>query len=72
MMRSRLTVCLIGVALALAAPAAASHTTFSMSADRVEIDGNAFGPLDGMPDEVDEFDDGTIGPAWAPFLGTAD
>jgi hypothetical protein len=70
-MRASLAVVCI-LALVVAAPAAASHTTFSASADRVEIDGNAFGPLDGTPDEVDEFDDGTIGPGWAPFLGTAD
>jgi hypothetical protein len=62
----------VGLALALAVPAGASHTTFTASADRFEVDGNAFGPLDGTPDAVDEFDDGTIGPGWAPFLGTSD
>ena len=62
-------------ALALTAwstgPARAHHTTFSASVDRFEIDGNAFGPADGVPDQVDEFDDGTIAPNWQVLLGTA-
>jgi hypothetical protein len=55
----------------VATPALANHTTFSGSVDRFEIDGNAFGPADGVPDQVDEFDDGTIAPNWQTLLGTA-
>jgi len=53
------------------APALAHHLTFSASADRFEIDGNAFGPADGAADQVDEFDDGVLAPNWSVLLGTA-
>jgi hypothetical protein len=54
----------------LSAPALASHTVFSGSCDRFEIDGNVFGPADGTPDQVDDFDDGVLGPNWATLVGT--
>jgi hypothetical protein len=54
-----------------AVPAMAHHLTFSASADRFEIDGNAFGPADGVLDQVDEFDDGVLAPNWSVLLGTA-
>jgi hypothetical protein len=53
------------------APALAHHLTFSASADRFEIDGNAFGPADGTADQIDEFDDGILAPNWSVLLGTA-
>jgi hypothetical protein len=53
---------------ATAAPARAG--AFSSSCDRFEIDGNAFGPLDGTPDFVDEFTGATLGPNWSLLLGT--
>jgi hypothetical protein len=52
-------------------PACAMHTTFSASVDRFEADGNVFGPADGIPDDVDEFDDGMLAPDWSILLGTA-
>jgi hypothetical protein len=54
-----------------AVPALASHTVFSASVDRFEIDGNAFGPADGVLDQVDEFDDGNLLPNWSRLVGTA-
>jgi hypothetical protein len=54
---------------ALAVPASAQ--TFSASVDRFEVDGNSFGPFDGAADFVDEFDNGTLAPDWAPLLGFA-
>ncbi|HJQ84145.1 MAG TPA: hypothetical protein VKA21_08720, partial [Candidatus Binatia bacterium] len=51
--------------------ARASHSIFSGSVDRFEVDGNAFGPADGTLDQVDDFDDGTIAPHWEVLLGTA-
>src|SRR5262249_39694166 len=45
--------------------ARASHTVFRATVDRFEAVGNTFGA--GV---VDEFDDGTISPGWAPLLGT--
>lgn len=56
--------------LAFALPAHAA-STFSASVDRVTIDGNNFGPKDGVPDLVDEFDDGSIGPGWQILVGSA-
>ena len=67
--------CLVALAcataLALPGVATAMHTVFSSSVDRFEVDGNPFGPADGVLDYVDEFDDGTLAPDWAPLLGTA-
>jgi len=45
--------------------APASHATFDYAFDRVEIDGNTFGPFDGNPDFVDEFSAGGVTP-WSP------
>jgi hypothetical protein len=46
------------------------HSTFSASLDRIEIDGNVFGPQDGVADVVDEFDDGALGPDWKTTFGS--
>jgi hypothetical protein len=54
-----------------AAPAAAHHTVFDYRVQRFEADGNGFGPADGVPDFVDEFDDGTLSPNWGTVAGTA-
>jgi len=53
-------------------PAAAFHTVFDYAVERFEADGNAFGPSDGVPDLVDEFDDGSLAPLWALGIGTAE
>jgi hypothetical protein len=66
---SRLVV--LTLLLCVVRPAVASHTIFSASVDRFEIDGNAFGPADGTLDQVDEFDNGTLAPEWGVLLGTA-
>jgi hypothetical protein len=42
--------------LLLARPLFAFHTVFDFTVDRFEVDGNAFGPLDGQPDLVNDFD----------------
>lgn len=67
--------CAFTVLLVLAAApperARASHTIFSFEVDRFEADGNAFGPLDGSPGFVDDFDDGSLAPAWYQAYGTA-
>jgi hypothetical protein len=64
----------LGLVLApgMTGPAHGSHTTFSSSVDRFEIDGNVFGPADGALDFVDEFDDGSLAPDWSVLRGTAD
>lgn len=61
----------LGVAVALAAPAAAFHTAFSYRVDRFEADGNALGPFDGTPDVVDDFSAAPLGPAFYLAYGTA-
>jgi hypothetical protein len=63
----------LGMALAMfaARPVAAFHTVFSYQVDRVEIDGNNFGPPDGVPDFVDDFTDGVLGPNFGLAWGTA-
>jgi hypothetical protein len=53
-------------------PAAAFHTVFDYTVERFEADGNAFGPADGVPDLVDEFDDGSLAPVWQVAIGTAE
>jgi len=57
--------------LLIAALPAQAASTFSASVDRVEIDGNVFGAKDGVPDFVDEFDNGTIAPGWHILVGSA-
>jgi hypothetical protein len=42
--------------LLLARPLFAFHTVFDFTVDHFEVDGNAFGPLDGQPDLVNDFD----------------
>ena len=72
---TRLMRCLVWAAVVLvpgAQPARlayAFHTVFHFTVDRVEVDGNAYGPFDGTPDVVDEFDDADMAP-WRTFFGT--
>jgi hypothetical protein len=56
--------------LALTVPARAFHTVFDFTIDRVTVDGNAFGPLDGTPDFVDDFG-GTYTTNWVTPYGTS-
>jgi len=60
---------LAGVALA-AWLGSASAAVFDFSVDRFSVDGNAFGPFDGVPDRVDDFSDGVLSP-WFVVYGTA-
>jgi hypothetical protein len=53
-------------------PAVAFHTVFDYAVERFEADGNTFGPSDGVPDLVDEFDDGSLAPLWQLAIGTAE
>jgi hypothetical protein len=62
----------ISAVLLSAWPAAAFHTVFDYAVERFEADGNAFGPADGVPDFVDEFDDGALALHWALAQGTAE
>jgi hypothetical protein len=57
--------------LASAQRAVAFHTIFDYQVDRVEVDGGAYGPADGIPDLVDEFDDGVLEPNFALSTGSA-
>ncbi|MFN8643602.1 MAG: hypothetical protein U0802_18790 [Candidatus Binatia bacterium] len=49
---------------------AAGPLEFSYEVARFELDGSAFGALDGAADFVDEFDDGAIAPNWYQAYGT--
>ena len=49
-------------------PASAFHTIFDYSVDRFEVDGNMFGPADGTPDFVDDFDNASN---WYTPYGTS-
>ena len=61
--------CLLPASLAISAcPLFA--TEFDFGVDRLEIDGNGYGPSDGIPDLVAEFHDGWLGPDWASISGT--
>lgn len=62
----------IAAVLLFAWPAEAFHTVFDYAVQRFEADGNAFGPADGVPDLVDEFDDGSLAPLWQVSSGTAE
>src|SRR5262245_63371865 len=57
--------------LAPAQRAVAFHTIFDYQVDRVEVDGGAYGPADGTPDFVDEFDDDVLEPNFVLSTGTA-
>jgi hypothetical protein len=57
--------------LVAVAPAWAHHTVFDYRVNRFEADGNGFGPADGVPDFVDEFDDDVLAPWWTVVSGTA-
>src|SRR5262245_45633376 len=52
-----LAVTLAAVAvMAVGRPACAFHTVFDFTVDRFEADGNVYGPHDGVPDYVSDFD----------------
>src|SRR5262249_60543814 len=70
-MRRLLSLGALAVSVLLAAPAGAFHTVFDYRVDRFTADGNAFGPADGVPDVVDEFDDDTLAAHWSVVAGTA-
>ncbi len=56
-------------AVAVARPAHADKI-FDFLVDRFAVDGNVFGPADGVPDRVDEFDDAFLD-GWFTVNGTA-
>lgn len=58
------------ITLLLCVAGLARAETFDYVVERFEADGNVNGPLDGVPDHVDEFDDGTLAP-WVTRRGTA-
>jgi hypothetical protein len=68
--RAALVAAVLAFTVQFARPAHAFHTIFHFMVDRVEVDGNPYGPLDGTPDVVDEFDDGDLVP-WSVLFGTA-
>lgn len=55
--------------LASACPAIAFHTVFDFRVARIEVDGNVFGPRDGVPDFVENFD-ADLAPNWVVSVGT--
>jgi hypothetical protein len=61
---------IIALLLSPSAPAAFADT-YDYAIDRFEADGNIHGPLDGTPDLLEEFDDGTMGPLFGTINGTA-
>ena len=61
---------LLAASLLAPASARAFHTVFDYRVDRFEADGNVFGPADGAPDLVDEFDGGDLAPRWSVVAGT--
>jgi hypothetical protein len=58
------------VALLVCGSASASDGTFDFLVDRFTVDGGGFGPLDGVPDRVDDFD-GDVLTGWVKVNGTA-
>lgn len=66
-MRARL---LLLCALLLPAATAARGDTYEYLVDRFEVDGNIYGAHDGVPDLIDGFDDGTMGPTFGPVAGS--
>jgi hypothetical protein len=62
---------LLALALCVLPSVSRAEATFFAALDRIEIDGNRFGPADGTADFVDEFDDGALGPPWVPILGSS-
>jgi hypothetical protein len=57
--------------LAASAILAVEVSAFDLVIDRVEIDGNVFGPADGTPDLVDDFTDGVLGPSFTTYTATS-
>jgi hypothetical protein len=58
------------LAFALAGTPALADT-YDYAIDRFEADGNLHGPSDGVPDVVEEFDDGVMGPLFGPITGSS-
>jgi len=56
------------VLCAPSSPTGAFHTVFDYRVDRFDLDGNTFGPADGKPDFVDDFNDES---SWFTAYGTA-
>jgi hypothetical protein len=62
----------VGAALLIVASVTqAHHRVFTYRLDAVAIDGNSLGPADGVPDLVDDHDNGVHGPTWQPGGGTS-
>ncbi len=59
----------LALVVGTATGARAFHTQFDFTVDRFEVDGNAFGPADGVPDHVDDFTDSTLG-AFTAYFGS--
>ena len=70
MRTSSLVSALAGLLAVAIGSTAAAVESFEYTAERVEVDGNVFGPRDGVADLVDEFDDGVLAPLWAVSSGT--
>lgn len=51
--------------------AAVAQEVYDYAVDRFEVDGNVHGPLDGVADLVDDFDDGVMGPTFQALVGGA-
>jgi hypothetical protein len=62
---------ILGLLLAVPPPAArASHTVFHFAVERLRVDGNVHGALDGTPDLVEEFEGTMLPSLFQPFFGT--
>ncbi len=59
------------VALLLVCGESPAAEIYDYAVDRFEADGNVHGMLDGTPDIVEGFDDGTMGPLFSTIAGTA-
>jgi hypothetical protein len=59
------------VALLLSSGMSTAAEVYDYAVDRFEADGNVHGTLDGTPDIVEGFDDGTMGPTFGTIAGTA-
>jgi hypothetical protein len=61
---------LLALLMSVGGPVGAAEI-YDYAIDRFEADGNVHGPLDGTPDLVENFDDGTMGPTFQPIAGTS-
>lgn len=59
----------VAVLVALLGSAARPAVALDLAFDGFRADGNVFGPSDGVPDLIDEFDDGVLGPTWNASFG---